>query len=667
MKRYLAVVFLMTLFSTGLANQAFAGYCYVTVESDSTSTNSSLRSKIEKYVNAGDASSCSLIYLDGDEYEYVNDYQIFKLGSDTGDTAQGIIFETPELGGSVRAITLDDQISIGATAPLVIGNHSLDTFTDSANELSEITGVDSFSGEFLVDLGYVDAVESSKSSGGIGAIGSFTPGDYSILGAGNNSGLTFYGYYTSPEEDSDTGEFDYSGTYLAVEFKDDWNKTSETLYNYGTVIIDASDVEDKPFVCQSGSSYVFLRDLVILTSTYEQDDLFSDDSESSCLKNGGNVSVCSAAGLNQEVYDAWVDDGSANGADLPSDWCSDSNTPPGIHINPGDQNFPWLDLSVWYEDGDGDGYGDAESKKRAETQPDGYVANDDDCDDSKPEIHPDAAEVCGDDADNNCDGLTDCEDGSCSADVSCLDAEIDCSDGADNDSDGTYDCDDSDCETNADCTGTGSESACDDGLDNDADGASDCDDSDCASDAACTLDPEIDCSDDTDNDGDGSEDCSDTDCYYDEACDDQVETSCTDYIDNDGDSAVDCEDADCAVDSSCADNDGDADGFTPSENDCDDTKPEINPGADEICLDDVDNNCDGVTDETTTCINLQIGDDPEGGQQLAGGAGCGCYIGSNSDAASEQLILALLASLPLVAGFTLRARAATREQSSFTP
>lgn len=661
MKQYLLVAFLMVLLNVGLANQAFAGYCYVTVDSDSTSTNSSLRSKIEKYVNAGDASSCSLIYLDGDEYEYVNDYQIFKLGSDTGDTAQGIIFETPELGGSVRTITLGDQISIGATAPLVIGNHSLETFTDSSNELSEITGVDQFGGSFLVDLGYVDAV-TSRSAGTLGAL-STSISSYPIgLSLGNDSGLTFYGYYTDPEEDSDTGKLDYSGTYLGVEFKDDWNKTTKTLYNYGTVVIDASGVEDKPFVCQTGSSYVFLRDLVILTSTHEQDDFFADDTESSCLKNGGNVSICSAEGLNQEVYDAWVDGGSTNGADLPSDWCSDNKTFPGIHLNPGDIVFPWLDWPVWYEDSDGDGYGNPESKKRAETQPDGYVENDEDCDDNNIEVHPDATEVCGDDTDNNCDGLTDCEDGSCSSDTACVDSpETDCSDGADNDGDGAFDCDDLDCETNADCTGTGSESACDDDVDNDGDGASDCDDSDCASDAACTAEPETACSDDTDNDGDGDMDCSDTDCYYDAACDDQVETSCTDYIDNDGDSAVDCEDADCEFESVCADTDGDGDGFTLSENDCDDTNDEINPGADEICLDDVDNNCDGVTDETL-CIDLQIGTDPTTvSQQLEGGAGCGCYIGSKSNVAPEQSILALLAGLPLVVGFVLRSRASNRD------
>src|SRR4051812_32980626 len=42
--------------------------------------------------------------------------------------------------------------------------------------------------------------------------------------------------------------------------------------------------------------------------------------------------------------------------------------------------------------------------------------------------------------------------------------------------------------------------------------------------------------------------------------------------------------------------DEDGDGYTPSDGDCDDSNPAVNPGTAEIC-DGVDNNCDGDIDE----------------------------------------------------------------------
>ncbi|MEW6434617.1 MAG: putative metal-binding motif-containing protein [Myxococcota bacterium] len=61
--------------------------------------------------------------------------------------------------------------------------------------------------------------------------------------------------------------------------------------------------------------------------------------------------------------------------------------------------------------------------------------------------------------------------------------------------------------------------------------------------------------------------------------------------------------------------DMDNDGFSPPE-DCDDTNPNIKPGVMELCVDDVDNNCDNKTDceDTTTC----------GAQMCAVGGGAVC-------------------------------------------
>jgi hypothetical protein len=58
--------------------------------------------------------------------------------------------------------------------------------------------------------------------------------------------------------------------------------------------------------------------------------------------------------------------------------------------------------------------------------------------------------------------------------------------------------------------------------------------------------------------------------------------------------------------------DGDGDGYCPEEGDCDDTNPDVNPGATEICDDLIDNDCDGAID----------GDDSDCGACLPTGATC---------------------------------------------
>jgi len=62
--------------------------------------------------------------------------------------------------------------------------------------------------------------------------------------------------------------------------------------------------------------------------------------------------------------------------------------------------------TTFYRDMDGDGFGNPAVTQLACSAPMGYVANDDDCDDTNGAIKPGATEVC-DGVDNNCDGTID--------------------------------------------------------------------------------------------------------------------------------------------------------------------------------------------------------------------------------------------------------------------
>ena len=67
-----------------------------------------------------------------------------------------------------------------------------------------------------------------------------------------------------------------------------------------------------------------------------------------------------------------------------------------------------LSTSTWYEDADGDGYGDASTSTSDCAQPSGTVSDDTDCDDAAAAINPGAEEICFDAVDDDCDGQTAC-------------------------------------------------------------------------------------------------------------------------------------------------------------------------------------------------------------------------------------------------------------------
>ncbi|HND34163.1 MAG TPA: putative metal-binding motif-containing protein, partial [Myxococcota bacterium] len=63
--------------------------------------------------------------------------------------------------------------------------------------------------------------------------------------------------------------------------------------------------------------------------------------------------------------------------------------------------------TTWFPDADGDGYGDPDGAVVSCARPQGYTFDGGDCDDHDNDINPGESEICGNDADDNCNGAAD--------------------------------------------------------------------------------------------------------------------------------------------------------------------------------------------------------------------------------------------------------------------
>ncbi|MDP2307139.1 MAG: putative metal-binding motif-containing protein, partial [Pseudomonadota bacterium] len=193
---------------------------------------------------------------------------------------------------------------------------------------------------------------------------------------------------------------------------------------------------------------------------------------------------------------------------------------------------------TFYQDFDGDGFGDESVSVVACVAPSGYVESGTDCDDSEPDSYPGGVEVC-DEIDNNCDGA--------------VDEGVTGSWFADADGDGFGDSD-----------------ALTEGCDQPED----------------SVEEGGDCDDTTDNAYPGNAEVCDE---VDNNCDGTVDegTTTTYYADFDGDAygAADLTQEACAVPT----------GYTINHDDCDDGDRAVNPSATEVC-NTIDDNCDTVID-----------------------------------------------------------------------
>jgi hypothetical protein len=295
-----------------------------------------------------------------------------------------------------------------------------------------------------------------------------------------------------------------------------------------------------------------------------------------------------------------------------------------------DDGCPGVDCN----DHDGDGW---------PTGPDCKIQ---DCDDADPDVYPHAQEVCGDGKDNNCNGIVD--DG-CPG-RGCIDADGD-GYGIGDGCPGPQDCDDNDPDTHpgaAEICGDNIDNNCngivDDGcagcIDNDGDGFGvgdgcgpllqrDCDDGDPTTypgaaelcdgkDHNCNFSIDDGCKgvDCVDEDGDGWP--TGSDCNQDYTDPDDGDPTvypgateiCGDGKDNNANGTID--DGCPGVD--CVDLDGDnwpsGPDCTPGYVDCDDSDPSVHPKriGGEICNDGIDNTCSGTPDKGCRTCEDRDGD-----------------------------------------------------------
>jgi hypothetical protein len=292
--------------------------------------------------------------------------------------------------------------------------------------------------------------------------------------------------------------------------------------------------------------------------------------------------------------------------------------------------------AIAYVDEDRDGYGvDDGAEVRFCELPVGYSEVDGDCDDTNAGANPGAQEVCDDeDVDEDCDGSADSADPEGASGEQLWYADADSDGYGDEDDAGQLACDppadtvgdNTDCDDSASGVNPGAQEVCDAAdTDEDCDGRAD--DSDFSASGKVTWYAD----DDSDGYGDGDDAGTDycdppsgvvsdnTDCDDSDAGVNPGETEVCDAADTDEDCNGVADDDDAGVDAgtlSVLYPDSDGDGFGDEDSagaslcdanltyrvadhtDCDDSRGDVNPDADEICdVDDTDEDCDGFADD----------------------------------------------------------------------
>ncbi|MCM4160834.1 hypothetical protein DHB64_13100 [Antarcticibacterium sp. W02-3] len=110
---------------------------------------------------------------------------------------------------------------------------------------------------------------------------------------------------------------------------------------------------------------------------------------------------------NETNSSTWYADMDSDGLGDPNNSVESCEQPEGYVSNNDDCDDTDPNIgaaTLWYADKDGDGYGDPEDSLASCSQPAGYVADNTDCNDNDNTIYPGAPEIPNDGIDQNCDG-----------------------------------------------------------------------------------------------------------------------------------------------------------------------------------------------------------------------------------------------------------------------
>ena len=316
-----------------------------------------------------------------------------------------------------------------------------------------------------------------------------------------------------------------------------------------------------------------------------------------------NVGTCADLDNDNDTYTADVDCNDENPNTYPGapEVCDREDNDCNGSVDEG------LEFKDYYWDADLDGYGNPNliAPNRCSHPGGRYVEIAGDCNDQDSSINPGAAEVCGDEIDNNCNEQVD-------EDCNCIDSDGDTVCDTEDVCPGFDDLDNADGDEFPDgCDACFGDNA---SGDSDSDGVCDSDDG-CPNDTSKTAPGDCGCGvADTDSDGDLTPDCND-------ACPDDINKTepgdCGCNVadtDSDGDLSPDCNDAcpndinktepgDCGCNVADTDSDGD---LTP---DCNDACPnDINKTEPGDCgcgaVETGDSDGDGVDDCIDNCPNI---------------------------------------------------------------